>query len=191
MRKASRFGPWPRTTSNGLPSLWLFTDERARLNLSLLPRGAGVVVRHYDHPQRVRFVRSIVQQGKALGLVMLVAGDIRLALAVGAHGVHLPEHLVRQHRKPYAGFIITAAAHNAKAMNFASFADAIFLSPIFATRSHPGALARGCLRAASMLHKKHRPIFALGGITPRNSHPLAALGFSGIGAIDGWMKLRD
>jgi thiamine-phosphate pyrophosphorylase len=191
MRKASRFGPWPSTTSNGLPTLWLFTDERARLNLSVLPRGAGVVVRHYGHPQRASFVRSIVQQGKALGLIMLVAGDMHLAMAVGAHGVHLPEHLVRRYRKPYAKFIITAAAHNYVALRNARSADAMFLSPLFSTRSHAEGLTLGSLRASCLARGKKQAVFALGGITQQKAKHLATLGFSGIGAIDGWLNLRD
>jgi thiamine-phosphate pyrophosphorylase len=187
MKKASRFGPWPRTTENGLPCLWLFTDARVMPNLFALPRGAGVVVRHYDHPQRASFVRALVAQGKARGLVMLVAGDMRLALGVGAHGVHLPEHQLRFHRKPYTSFIITAAAHNGKALQRARFADGVFLSPIFATRSHPAAITLGQHRAAHLLRQHPRPVFALGGITPKTSKQLAALGFSGLAAIDGWV----
>jgi thiamine-phosphate pyrophosphorylase len=186
MKKASRFGPWPRTTKNGLPCLWLFTDARTTPNLSVLPRGAGVVVRHYDHPQRASFARALVAQGKARGLIMLVAGDMHLALAVGAHGVHLPEHQLRYYRKPFAGFIVTAAAHNAKALQRARFADGIFLSPIFASRSHPAASGLGLSRAAQLLRLQPHPVFALGGITEKTSNQLAALGFSGLAAIDGW-----
>jgi thiamine-phosphate pyrophosphorylase len=186
MKKASRFGPWPRTTANGLPCLWLFTDARVPVDLSVLPRGAGVVVRHYDHPQRASFVRALVAQGKTRGLIMLVAGDMHLALATGAHGVHLPEHQLRFYRKPYAGFIMTAAAHNAKALHRARFADAVFLSPIFATRSHLAAITLGTHRAAHLLREQPRPVFALGGVKPHTSKQLAALGFSGLAAIDGW-----
>jgi thiamine-phosphate pyrophosphorylase len=186
MKKASRFGPWPRTTAHGLPALWLFTDPRAPVDLDVLPRGAGVVLRHYNHPQRAAFVRALVEQGKARGLIMLVAGDMRLALAVRAHGVHVPKHQVRRHRKPYAAFIITAAAHSRAAVHQARFADGVFLSPVFPTRSHVGAPALGRMGAAHCLHHQKQSIFALGGIVPDTAKGLATLGFSGVAAIDGW-----
>jgi thiamine-phosphate pyrophosphorylase len=186
MKKASRFGPWPQSTQNGLPCLWLFTDERATLDLTIVPRGSGVVIRHYHHPRRASLVRDIVQKGHARGLIMLVAGDMRLALASGADGVHLPEHQVRRYRKPYRGFIITAAAHNRVALQSAHAADAIFLSPLFSTRSHAAATTLGRLRASYLARDTNNAVFALGGVTQQKAKHLAALGFSGIAAIDGW-----
>jgi thiamine-phosphate pyrophosphorylase len=186
LKKASRFGPWPAKTKNGLPRLWLFTDPRAAIDLSNLPRGAGVVIRHYDHPQRARFARDLVREGHARGLIMLVAGDVRLALASGANGVHLPEHQVRRIRRPHRHFLITAAAHSARALNRAYHVDGIFLSPVFATRSHPGASPLGGLHAARLIRCEQKPVFALGGITQEKAKQLALLGFSGLAAIDGW-----
>jgi thiamine-phosphate pyrophosphorylase len=189
MKKASRFGPWPVKTKNGLPTLWLFTDMRAPLDFSQLPRGAGVIIRHYDHPQRAIFARALVRAGHARGLVMLVAGDRRLALSCGADGVHLPEHQVRHLRRPHQKFCVTAAAHSAPALYHARHADGVFLSPIFTTRSHPGGKTLGRLSAGLLRHASKKPVFALGGITPVQAKSLAALGFSGIAAIDGWMDI--
>ncbi len=186
MKKASRFGPWYHKSKNGLPTLWLFTDARAAVDISQLPRGAGVVIRHYDHPQRACFVQKLVRAGHARGLIMFVAGDIRLALASGADGVHLPEYLLRKHRKPYRKFIVTAAAHSARALIKARVADGIFLSPIFATRSHIGVSPLGAVHAARLIRHIHQPVFALGGITHAKAKQLALLGFSGVAAIDGW-----
>jgi thiamine-phosphate pyrophosphorylase len=193
MKKASRFGPWPHTTTNGLPCLWLFTDERVPVDLSVLPRGAGVVIRHYNHADRADFVRTLVAEGKARGLTMLVAGDMRLALASGADGVHLPEYQVRFIRKPYRSFIITAAAHTRRALLRARYVDGVFLSPLFATQSHSGAKPLGAVHATRLIRSpspsgREAHIFALGGITPQNVKQLAALGFAGIAAIDGWMN---
>ncbi len=194
MKKASRFGPWPYRTPNGLPCLWLFTDARVPVDLSRLPRGAGVVIRHYDHPQRAAFVGKLVAAGRACGLIMLVAGDMRLALASGADGVHLPEHQVRKYqmhsiRRPHRNFIITAAAHSQQALHDAAFVDGIFLSPMFATRSHVGSKNIGRLRAAHLIHTTSTMIIALGGITSQNARHLATIGFAGIAAIDGWTDI--
>jgi thiamine-phosphate pyrophosphorylase len=186
MKKASRFGPWYPKTKNGLPTLWLFTDARAAVDISTLPRGAGVVIRHYDHPQRDIFVRALVRAGHARGLTMLVAGDVQLAQASGADGVHLPEYQLRHIRRPHKNFIITAAAHSARALSRARRANGIFLSPLYATRSHPHILPLGAVHAARLIRRVKQPVFALGGITPQKARQLVPLGFAGLAAIDGW-----
>jgi thiamine-phosphate pyrophosphorylase len=61
------------------------------------------------------------------------------------------------------------------------FADALLLSPVFATRSHPNAVALTPVRANRMAQALSVPVYALGGVTSRNARLL--YGFSGIAAI--------
>ena len=53
---------------NKLPERWLFTDERQgeRLwdALQKLPRGSGVVFRHYDAPNRAELLRRVAEIAK-------------------------------------------------------------------------------------------------------------------------------
>ena len=61
--------------------------------------------------------------------------------------------------------------------------DAIFLSPVFATRSHPDRTALTALRANTLAHAAGKPVYALGGIDACNARLLSRDAFSGIAAI--------
>jgi thiamine-phosphate pyrophosphorylase len=63
--------------------------------------------------------------------------------------------------------------------------DLIFLSPLFATRSHPGARPLGPFRFAAIARRASMPVMALGGVHPRHSGAIRRLGAAGFGAIDG------
>jgi len=60
--------------------------------------------------------------------------------------------------------------------------DAVFLSPVFATTSHKGAKPLTAVRAAFIAAHAPVPVYALGGVTPRNV-ALLAPAFSGIAGI--------
>ena len=126
-----------------IPPLWLFTDTRRlpdpRPAVARLPRGlAGVVLRHDDDPNRAALGRDLARLCRARGLLLVVAGDVRLAAALRA-GVHL-----RGGRWPGPvrgrGFL-TSSAHGVPDLRRARQAGAqlAFLSPVFPTASHPGA----------------------------------------------------
>ncbi len=185
-----------------LPPLILVTDE-ARLPdpvaaVGRLPPGSAVILRHYDAPDRPALARRLAALCRRRGVRLLIAGDWRLAAAVGAGGVHLPEAATR--RGPMAwggrfaprrpGFLVTAAAHSPAALWQAARAgaDAALLSPVFPTASHPGAPGVGVLRFA--IWCRHAPIavYALGGIDRRAARRLkgaGAAGFAAIGALAG------
>jgi thiamine-phosphate pyrophosphorylase len=180
-----------------LPALLLMTDE-ARLPdpeaaAARLPRGAGVVLRHYGQApaQRAALAERLAALCRRRGLILLVAGDARLAFAVGAAGVHLPEGLARFPRawRAFArpGWLVTAAAHGPAALARAARAgaDAALLAPVFPTASHPGAPAIGPLRFALWCRAAALPVYALGGIDAARARRLAAGGAAGIAGIGG------
>lgn len=65
-------------------------------------------------------------------------------------------------------------------------ADALFISPVFPTRSHPGTSALGARRAAAIA--KGLPVrrIALGGMDA--SRYARLIGFDGWAAIDAWLE---
>src|SRR5206468_2169139 len=109
-----------RLNARRLPPLLLLTDAR-RLTDPLpaaarLPRGAGVVLRHYGEPGRAALAARLARLARARGLKLIVAGDLALARAVGAHGLHLPERAPRPPGARPRGFLLTVAAHSLPAL---------------------------------------------------------------------------
>jgi thiamine-phosphate pyrophosphorylase len=170
------------------PVLWLFTDSRRlpdpRPAASRLPKGlAGVVLRHDGDPHRAALGRELARICRARRLILVVAGDLRLARALRA-GVHL-----RAGRWPgplrSARGMITSSAHNAAELARArrAGADLAFLSPVFATASHPDARALGVLRWVRLARCAGVPVAALGGIDAGSLRRLPARHCRAIGAI--------
>ncbi len=171
-----------------LPRLWLMTDERQgeRLwrALEKLPRGSGVVFRHYrlEPEERRLLFEKVKRLARRRRLLLILAGQPSLARAWKADGAHgRVESRVRK-------LIQTAPAHDRRELRAAerSGADLVFLSPVFQTRSHPGAKALGRLCFAMLAHRARLPVIALGGMTERRARTLA--GAYGWGGIDAWSR---
>ncbi|MGE0665264.1 MAG: thiamine phosphate synthase [Sphingomonadales bacterium] len=190
--RLSRAAQSREARARGLPPLWFMTD-RAQVADPLaaaaaLPRGAGVILRDYDAADRPALAAALAETCRERSLLFLVAGDERLAARVGADGLHLPEwqsaRIVPIRRRRPA-WLITAAAHGAVALRRAARAgaDAAFLSPVFPTRSHPGARHLGPVRFAALARSTDMPVYALGGVDGGNIMRLRACGSAGIAAI--------
>jgi thiamine-phosphate pyrophosphorylase len=166
-----------------LPRLWLMTDERQgdRLWTALerLPRGSGIVFRHYDAPDRKDLFARILRVTRRRGQVLVLAGPPELARIWGADGSH------GRHGRGRAR-IRTAPAHNLREMREAERCGAklVFLSPVFATRSHPSAKPLGPARFALLARATRLPVIALGGMNRRRARALS--GAYGWAAIDAW-----
>jgi thiamine-phosphate pyrophosphorylase len=168
-----------------LPPLALMTDDE-RLPDPLaaaraLPRGSLVVVRARTASRRRALTMAILGLARLRDLVVLVADDP--ALAALADGLHLPEARMSEAvrwRACHRG-LITASAHSLTALRKAQQVDAVFLSPVFATKSHPGQRILTAVRANAMARSFAVLVYALGGIDGRNAGSLR--GFCGIAAI--------
>jgi thiamine-phosphate pyrophosphorylase len=171
-----------------LPTLFLMTDPRLGDALwpaiDRLPRGAGIVVRHHGLPQSARaaLVRGIRARSRGRHL-LLVAAPVPCGLV---DGVHVPAFLRKRARK--AGLsrpgIRTAAVHSRREMARAKSVDALFVSPVFATASHPGARTLGRFGLARLARAATVPVIAVGGMTAARFRRLKPLGAAGWAAID-------
>jgi thiamine-phosphate pyrophosphorylase len=175
-----------------LPTRFLMTDERMGdalwEALERLPRDAGIVFRHYHLVPAAR--RALFERVRLVarrrGLLLLLAGSERLARAWRADGVHGRS----AHRLLDRRLLRTAPAHDRAEWIAARRAgcDLIFISPFYATRSHPGAYALGRVRAGLMLagEPQERAV-ALGGMTVRRARACRNTGFPRWAAIDAWI----
>lgn len=173
-----------------LPFLVLMTDD-VRLDDPLaaaraLPRGSAVVVRSRDKARRAALAKALA--GMAHDLVLLIADDPALAQELHADGLHLPQaraHEISHWRARRPDWLITASAHSLAGLAAARQADAVFLSSVFSTRSHPGRAGLGAVRLMSMASQVRVPVYALGGIGAANAGRLADAKLVGLAAIDG------
>ena len=165
--------------------------------LASLPAGAGLIWRAYDVAARRSDVLALARAARARGCFLLIAGQP--ALAGAADGLHLAEHMLNnpytdrsstRARRPKPDYIVTAAAHGESAIIAAARAgvDAVLISPVFATRSHPGAAALGVTRFARLAQLAASlglGAYALGGVTGDEKHRrLTGSGLTGIAGID-------
>lgn len=181
----------------GLPPLFFFTDEVRTPDplgaIENLPRDCAVILRHYGIPGRAALAKQMVEACHGQGRLCLIAGDVRLGKASGAHGLHLREaDLARAEpaHGPRERWLVTASVHNEAAIKAAEDlrVDALFLSPLFPTKSHPEAPGLGVARFSELAHMTDLPVYALGGITDETASDLLTSGAVGIAAIGGLMK---
>lgn len=165
-----------------LPRRWLMTDERLGARLSeaaeALPARAGIVFRHYSLGERER--RALFEKVRTCrpDAMLLLAGPSERAEAWCADGSH--------GRGPGTG-LRTAPAHSLAEIRAAEAAGAalVFLSPVFATRSHAGAPALGPKRFSDLAAYTGLPVIALGGMNEERFASLdRAYGWAG---IDAWL----
>lgn len=159
------------------------TDERLGDGLwealERLPRGGGVIFRHYRLPpaDRRALFAKVAKVAYRRGLVLLRAGPERFRREAGVHGRRVrglstwPVHSRRE----------AVAAIRAGA-------DALLVSPVFPTRSHPGAPALGRVRFGLLTRGLGVPIIALGGMNARRAAALRPFGIHGWAAIDAWTR---
>lgn len=114
----------------------------------------------------------------------MIANDRDLARACNADGLHMAERDVGR-VKSFG--LTTAAAHSLAAVRRAEQAgvQAILLSPVFPTGSHPGGPVLGLQRARAIAAASSIPVYGMGGVTPGNASLLgfSFAGFAAIGAF--------
>lgn len=174
---------WP------LPNIWLISDARndAVLESALreLPRGSGFVFRHYHLGELARKARfdSMRDLCRECGHLPVLSGDAETALAWGADGVYGPPGKLGK----LPDLLRFATAHDPGEVVLANRArvDAMFLSPVFPTRSHPGQEFLGIADFHEIAEQAESPVIALGGM---NAERAAELGWTRWAAIDAFLR---
>jgi thiamine-phosphate pyrophosphorylase len=133
-------------------------------------------------------VRQVVTEGRSSGTRVLVNDRLDVALASGAHGIHLKGASIapdRVRRIAPAGYVIGLSVHSAEeAANAAGLVDYLVAGTVWSTPSkpdeHPLIGVEG-LRA--IVGAAQGPVLAIGGVTLERVGAVAATGAAGIAGI--------
>ena len=167
-----------------LPITWLISDARndgaLAKALARLPRGSGFIFRHYHlaaAPRAARFA-ALARLCRRFGHVAVWSGSAADARAAGASGCYGSPALLA--RGPKLLRLVTA--HSLREIRMVRRADAVLLSPVFPTRTHPGGASLGAVRFHLLAARSRVPVIALGGMNHQTARRLQMLRWA---AIDG------
>lgn len=169
-----------------LPLLWLLSDARNDAGLAsalnALPPGSGFVFRHYHlapPARRARF-EALATVARVAGHLVILSGEAKTAREWSADGIYGdPDRIASAE-----GGLKLATAHDGRELRRAAEAGAhgVFLSPVFATRSHAEARTLGVHGFHVLAQQSAIPVIALGGMTAGRA---AQLHWPRWGAVDG------
>ena len=128
-----------------------------------------------------------------VGTKFVINGELGVAIAAGADGVHLqkgnvPVAAVRRH---FPEMMIGYSAHSEQEIRNAERegADYVFCSPVFPPRSKKSDLEPvGCKTLASWIQGIRLPVFGLGGVEMSNVRDLQEAGCRGAAGISLFVK---
>ncbi|HHY67391.1 MAG TPA: thiamine phosphate synthase [Alicyclobacillus sp.] len=119
---------------------------------------------------------------------LLINDRVDVALAVGAHGVHLAAKSLPVDRVRAllpAPMVVGRSVHSLEEALEAqrSGADYVTFGHVFTTRSKPGVPPRGPDDLRRIVESVDIPVLAIGGITPDNAAEAARTGCAGVAVI--------
>jgi thiamine-phosphate pyrophosphorylase len=184
------------------PVVCLITDRRrfgAAWEAALIARvraagSAGVHLiqvreRDLDGGPMAVLTRRCVDAVRGTPARILVNDRLDIALAAGAHGVHLRADSMdaaRVRRIVPPGFLIGRSVHTSEeavAVTGSGALDYLIFGTVFETGSKPGREAAGLDRLARVAGATTIPVLAVGGISPSRAAGVARTGAAGVAAI--------
>jgi thiamine-phosphate pyrophosphorylase len=174
-----------------------WVDEAALLGSVAAAAHAGVhliQIREHDLEGRalVSLVRRCLAVSRGTRARVLVNERLDVALAAGAHGVHLreasmPAPCVRTVAPP--GFLVGRSVHSVEGVRQVSAqggADYLTFGPVRPTRSKPGVAGVGLDALGEVVASTSLPVLALGGIDASSAGAIGRTGAAGMAAIGFW-----
>jgi thiamine-phosphate pyrophosphorylase len=143
-------------------------------------------IRERELPARrlAELTRKVLRLPNPHETKILVNDRADVAIACGAHGVHLRDGSVLPEIFARPGFLVSIACHSIAGLERTRGADFILLAPIFKPLSKDDTRP---VLGIEAIHEITRispiPVLALGGITPANAHLCLEAGAAGVAGI--------
>jgi 8-oxo-dGTP diphosphatase len=156
-------------------------EARLRTGLKLLQVREKTLTRE----ELKAFATRVLALARTAGAKVLLNSDAALALEVGADGVHLTATQLDGARPdvPWCGASCHSAAELRRAESLG--ADFAVLGPVRATPSHPDSAPLGWDRFREVAAGASIPVYALGGVLPRDMEQAKTLGAHGLAMVRG------
>jgi thiamine-phosphate pyrophosphorylase len=177
------------------PSLpdWYVMMDRARLPdpsalVPHLPANSALIIRDPDPLVAAQMAVKLGEHCRRHGVLVLLSCP-EPPQTLPCDGIHIPEKALARWRasdlQRLRPGLLTASAHSPRAIRRAAHfgCDAVIVSPLFATKSHPGSPALGFSRFARIVRESALPVIALGGIGKRDLRRIMLSGAQGVAGI--------
>ena len=167
----------------GVEPFLLRLEARLRAGLKLIQ----VREKAFARQAAEAFARRVIALAHAHRAKVLVNADAALARDIGADGVHLTAEQLRSAPArpdlPWCG----ASCHSSEELQRAEAlgVDFVVLGPVHATPSHPDTVPLGWERFGEIARGAAVPVYALGGIVPRDLEQALSCGAHGIAMVRG------
>jgi len=166
-----------------IPGFLAALEKSLQNNISLVQfRAPELAMSSY-----LAMARDVLGLCQQYGAQLLLNCDPRYVEQIGAHGVHLnSQRLNALSSRPLSDTRwVAVSCHNAGEIAQANRINADFavLSPVLATRSHPGAMTLGWETFQQLAALANFPVYALGGMSVEHLDSVCAHGGYGIAAI--------
>ncbi len=194
---------WPIVRALALPAHYVITDTK-RYGVTatlaglerLLAEGLRLVQvreKHMTVPDYTRFTRAVIERCQPFGAWVLGNVDPPVAVAAGAHGVHLDSRRLRGlDRRPLGSESwVAASCHDRRELEHAARigCDFVVLSPVQPTASHTGARPLGWSRFRALSRRANFPVYALGGMQWQDASRARQAGGQGVALISAaWQR---
>jgi 8-oxo-dGTP diphosphatase len=137
--------------------------------------------------QLQRYAQEVLQRARNYQAMALINGNISMAQALCADGVHLPSaQLLSLASRPDVSWC-GASCHNEEELYHAEKlgVDFVTVSPVYPTPSHPNSPVLGWKKFAALIRDYSLPAYALGGLLPADLAIAQEQGAHGIALMRG------
>ena len=154
------------------------------INSEKIPKHIAIIMRCKKAKYNYFHLRTLLKLCKKKKFTFLISANYRIAKAIGADGVHYPRN-VNNARKDKS-ILTTCSFHGYKDYRRAKrlFADLIFISPIFQTKSDISKKELGLIKISLLANYAKYKYSVLGGVKNNNINSLRNRGINSISGLE-------